>query len=54
MFGRGMKEDDIADIQIMIDNQYSLDARLTIMDEGSILLVGVGGVGCKCSENAHS
>ena len=54
MFGRGMKEDDIADIQIMIDNQYSLDARLTIMDEGSILLVGVGGVGCKWSENAHS
>ena len=49
-----MKEDDIDVIQIMIDNQYSLVARLTIMDDGSILIVGVGGVGCKWSENAHS
>jgi len=48
-----MKEDDIADIQNMIDNQYSLVAILTNMDEGTILVAGVGGVGCKWSENAH-
>ena len=54
MLGQGMKEDDTSDIRATIEQFYTPAPYSELVQDGEVLIAGVGGIGCLWALEAHS
>ena len=54
MLGREMREDVIQDIPVMIEQFYTPTPYSRFVNDGEVLIAGVGGLGCIWAIEAHS